>query len=196
MRIAVGLVLLTDLIIRSLSIKAFFTDEGVLPIEILKQYNWSPNYFSLHALSGDLWWQIVVFIINFLCIVLLIVGFRARLFTFICWVFLTSLQNRNPFILQGGDDMLRLLLFWAIFLPWGERYSIQKKSSYANHYFDWANIGYIITASLCFLFFSLTKNFSRMENRRNSFILCLKFRSNTNARWHSTLSVSTTYEKY
>jgi hypothetical protein len=59
MRIAVGLVLLTDLIIRSLSIKAFFTDEGVLPIEILKQYNWSPNYFSLHALSGDLWWQIV-----------------------------------------------------------------------------------------------------------------------------------------
>jgi hypothetical protein len=75
MRIAVGLVLLTDLIIRSLSIKAFFTDEGVLPIEILKQYNWSPNYFSLHALSGDLWWQIVLFIINAImyCIINLLV---------------------------------------------------------------------------------------------------------------------------
>ncbi|MBK6983798.1 MAG: hypothetical protein IPH32_03100 [Bacteroidetes bacterium] len=149
--------MLTDLIIRSLSIKAFFTDEGILPIEILKQYNWSPNYFSLHALSGDLSWQIVLFIINALCIVLLTIGYRARVFTFICWVFLTSLQNRNPFILQGGDDMLRLLLLWATFLPWGERYSIQKKSSYANHYFDWANIGYLLLPASVFFFSALLK---------------------------------------
>ena len=64
MRIAVGFVLLTDLFIRSISIKAFFTDEGVLPIDVLKQYNWSPNYYSFHALSGDLWWQVVLFLIN------------------------------------------------------------------------------------------------------------------------------------
>lgn len=157
MRIAAGLVLLTDLFIRSLSIKAFFTDEGVLPIEILKQYNWSPNYFSFHALSGDLWWQIILFIINALCIILLIIGYRTRLFTFICWVFLTSIQNRNPFILQGGDDMLRLLLLWAIFLPWGERYSIQKKSSYANSYFDWANICYLLLSASVFFFSALLK---------------------------------------
>lgn len=157
MRIAIGIVLLIDLFIRSLSIKAFFTDEGVLPIEVLKQYNWSPNYFSFHALSGDLWWQIVLFIINALCIVVLIIGYRTRVFTFICWVFLTSLQNRNPFILQGGDDMLRLLLLWAIFLPWGERYSVQKKSSYANRYFDWINIGYLLLPASVFFFSALLK---------------------------------------
>lgn len=157
MRITVGIVLLTDLLIRSLSIKAFFTDEGVLPIDVLKQYNWSPNYFSFHALSGDLWWQVILFIINAACIGLLIIGYRTRVFTFICWVFLTSLQNRNPFILQGGDDMLRLLLLWAIFLPWGERYSIQKKSSFANHYFDWANISYLLLPASVFFFSALLK---------------------------------------
>jgi hypothetical protein len=157
MRIGVGIILLVDLIIRSLSIKAFFTDEGVLPIEVLKQYNWSPNYFSFHALSGDVWWQIILFILNALCIILLIVGFRTRVFTFICWVFLTSLQNRNPFILQGGDDLLRLLLFWAIFLPWGERYSIQKKSSYPNPYFGWANSGYILLPCSVFFFSAMLK---------------------------------------
>ena len=157
MRIAVGFVLLTDLFIRSISIKAFFTDEGVLPIDVLKQYNWSPNYYSFHALSGDLWWQVVLFLINALCIVLLMIGYRTRVFTFICWVFITSLQNRNPFILQGGDDMLRLLLFWAIFLPWGERYSFQKKSSYSNHYFDWANFGYVLLPVSVFLFSALLK---------------------------------------
>lgn len=151
MRIGIGFILLTDLFIRSLSIKAFFTDEGVLPITVLKDYNWSPTYFSFHTLSGDLWWQIILFVINAFCIILLIIGFRTRFFTFICWVLLTSLQNRNPFILQGGDDLLRILLFWAVFLPWGERYSILKKSSYATDYFSWATIGYmLLPCSVCF----------------------------------------------
>jgi len=151
MRIGIGFILLTDLFIRSLSIKAFVTDDGVLPITVLKDYNWSPTYFSFHTLSGDLWWQIVLFIINAFCIILLIIGFRTRLTTFICWVLLTSLQNRNPFILQGGDDLLRILLFWVLFLPWGERYSVLKKSSYVTNYFSWANIGYmLLPCSVCF----------------------------------------------
>jgi hypothetical protein len=157
MRIAVSVVLLLDLYIRSLSITAFFTNNGVLPLPILKQYNWHPLYFSLHAISGELWWQISLFILNAICIVLLLVGYRARLFTFICWAFLTSLQNRNPFILQGGDDLLRLLLFWAIFLPWGERYSIQKKSTVETNYFSVANIGYILLIFSVFFFSALLK---------------------------------------
>jgi hypothetical protein len=157
MRIGIGLILLTDLYIRALSITAFFTDEGVLPISILKQYNWSPTYFSFHALNGDLWWQVVMFILNALCVVLLIIGYRTRLFTFICWVLLTSLQNRNPFILQGGDDLLRIILFWAIFLPWGERFSIQKKSNYTNNYFSWANIGYLILPCSVLFFSAILK---------------------------------------
>ena len=160
MRIGVGIILLVDLYIRSLSITAFFTDEGVLPIEALKNYNWSPTYFCFHALSGDLWWQVVLFIINALCIILLIIGFRTRLFTFICWVLLTSLQNRNPYILQGGDDLLRLLLFWGIFLPWGERYSILKKSYQANQYLSWANLGYILLPCSVFFFSAMLKTSS------------------------------------
>lgn len=160
MRIAISLVLLGDLVIRSLSIKAFFTDQGVLPIQVLKDYNWNPYYFSFHALSGDLWWQILLFIINATCVIALLIGYRYRLFTFICWVFLTSLQNRNPFILQGGDDLIRLLLFWAIFLPWGERYSIQKYSPYPNSYFSIANIGYIFLIASVYFFSALQKTSS------------------------------------
>jgi hypothetical protein len=157
MRIAISLVLLGDLVIRSLSIKAFFTDEGVLPIQVLKDYNWNPFYFSFHALSGNLWWQIILFVINAACIIALLIGYRYRLFTLICWVFLTSLQNRNPFILQGGDDLIRLLLFWAIFLPWGERYSIQKQSNYSNTYYSFANVGYIFLIASVYFFSALLK---------------------------------------
>jgi hypothetical protein len=164
MRIGLGLILLVDLFVRSLSIRAFFTDEGVLPLGILKEYNWSPVYFSLHALHGELWWQILLFIINAFCVVLLIVGFRTRVLTFICWVFLTSIQNRNPFILQGGDDLLRLLLFWAIFLPWGERYSIQKTSGYPNAYTSWAGLGYLFLVCSVFFFSALLKTSPEWRN--------------------------------
>lgn len=157
MRIAIGLVLLCDLVIRSLSINAFFTNEGVLPLDILKTYNWNRYYFSFHALSGELWWQVVLFILNAVCAGLLIVGYRTRLFTFICWTFLVSLQNRNPFILQGGDDLLRLVLLWGIFLPWGERYSIQKRSEQATDYFSVAGIGYTLLVGSVYFFSALLK---------------------------------------
>lgn len=157
MRIAVGLVLMTDLMVRSLSINVFFTDEGVLPVSILKQYSWNPYYFSFHALSGELWWQVVLFILNAIAIFLLIIGYRARVFTFICWAFLTSLQTRNPFISQGGDDLMRLILLWGIFLPWGERYSVNKSSHISTSYFSLANVGYIFLVASVYYFSALLK---------------------------------------
>ena len=157
MRIGIALILLVDLAIRSLSIKAFMTDEGILPVSILKNYNWNPYYFSFHTLSGDLWWQVVLVSLNSLCIVLLLLGYRARVFTFICWVFLVSMQNRNPFILQGGDELLRIVLFWAVFLPWGERYSVQKTSTYPNAYFSLANVGYLLLIASVYFFSALLK---------------------------------------
>lgn len=164
MRIGIALILLIDLGIRTLSIKAFLTDEGILPISVLKTYNWNPYYFSFHALSGDLWWQVILALLNVVCIFLLLIGYRARLFTFICWVFLVSMQNRNPFILQGGDELLRLILFWALFLPWGERYSIQKTSNYANDYFSFANLGYLFLIASVYFFSAILKTSSEWHS--------------------------------
>ncbi len=157
MRISIGLVLLTDLFIRCLSIKAFFTNEGILPLTILKSYNWNSLYFSLYGISDQLWCQASFFLLNALCIVLLILGYRTRLFTFICWVFLVSIQNRNPFILQGGDDLLRLILLWGVFLPWGERYSIQQQTIKDNAFFSVANFGYIFLICSVYFFSAMLK---------------------------------------
>ncbi len=160
MRIATATVLLIDLFIRSLSIKAFFTDEGVLPIHILKQYCWSSGYFSLYALSGELCWQITLFSLNAIVIILLLIGYKTRLVTIICWLFLVSLQTRNPYISQSGDDLLRLLLFWGIFLPWGERYSIKKQSHYPNTYFSIQNIAYLLLPCSVLFFSAMLKTSS------------------------------------
>jgi hypothetical protein len=96
--------------------------------------------------------------------------------------------------LQGGDDMLRLLLFWAIFLPWGERYSIQKKSSYANHYFDWANIGYILLPVSVFFFSALLKTSPEWRTEGTALYYALSLDQIRMPGGTLLYQVSTTYE--
>ena len=49
------------------------------------------------------------------------VGYRTRLATIGSWVLLASLHVRLPIVLNAGDTMLRVLLFWSMFLPLGRR---------------------------------------------------------------------------
>lgn len=158
MRIGISIILLIDLCIRALSIKAFFTNEGILPIDVLLQYNWNPYYFSFHTLSGDLWFQVLLFIVNAIFIGFLLVGYQAKLMTVFCWLFIVSLHNRNPFILQGGDELLRIILFWAMFLPWGERYALKKISQVKQKYFSFSNVGYVFLVASVYFFSALLKD--------------------------------------
>jgi hypothetical protein len=66
----------------------------------------------------------VLFLVAGFFALIMAVGYRTRLATFLSWFLLVSLHARNPMILQGGDDLLRNLLFWSNFLPLGAYYSI------------------------------------------------------------------------
>jgi hypothetical protein len=142
MRMGVALVIIIDLVVRATSLEAHYSNTGVLPLEALFRYAWNPNYVSLYTMAGSWQLQAIVFLANGVCALCLMAGYRTRLFTFICWVFILSLHNRNPLIQQGGDDLLRLLLFWGLFLPWGYYYSVDsekfsKKGLPSNRYVLW-----------------------------------------------------------
>lgn len=123
MRIGIALVLITDLLIRLSDLEAFYSDTGVVPLEMLFKYGWNQYYISLHTISGLWQVQLLLFMLSFCCALMLLIGYRTQLFTVLCWFMLLSLHNRNGFILQGGDDLLRMVLFWSMFIPWGKRYS-------------------------------------------------------------------------
>ena len=118
-RIALGLVVIYDLLMRLSDLKAHYTDDGVLPLKVLFEYNWNPSFWSLATASGALYFQFLLFIAVLGCAVLLIAGYHTRLMAFLCWAGILSIQNRNPILYQGGDDLLRMLLFFSVFLPKG-----------------------------------------------------------------------------
>lgn len=126
-RISLGLLLLADLVTRARNLGAFYTDAGVLPREAL--FSDYTDVYSLHALSGEAWFQAALFCVAGAFALALVVGYRTRLATIASWLLLVSLHVRNPMVLNGGDALLRILLLWAIFLPLGERWSIDADRS-------------------------------------------------------------------
>lgn len=123
-RIAFATILLVDLGIRATDLANHYSDQGLLPRSALLADYYNSWHLSLHLVSGL--WQVeaLLFIVAAVCAFLLLIGYRTRWMTFISWLILLSLHNRNELILQGGDVLLRMSLFWAIFLPWGQKFSV------------------------------------------------------------------------
>ncbi len=121
LRIGLALAVLVDLAMRARDLKAHYSNDGILPLDVKF---FTPSDLSLHMLSGQAWVQGLLFALAAVCAALMLVGWRTRLMTAVSWFLLISLHTRNPQVLTGGDTLLRMLLFWGIFLPLGARYAI------------------------------------------------------------------------
>lgn len=171
MRIVLATLLLVDLVLRSRQMSFFYTDAGVLPrskwIEVNNKW-----YLSLHAASGELWWQILLFVVAGIIAIGLLVGYRTRLMTILSWLLLASLLNRNEMVLQGGDILMVVMCFWGIFLPLGAKWSIDAalqpenrrnpnqrrfQSDQAQLYFSVATIAVIFQVLFLYFFTALLK---------------------------------------
>ncbi len=124
-RVCFGLVLFFDLVTKCLDLTAFYTDRGIVPRTLaIQDLGWWS--VSLHMASGAFWFQSLFMGLGFLLAVCLIVGYQTRLVTVLTWLFFVSLQGRNHLILHSGDALIRLMLFWSMFLPLGARYSLDR----------------------------------------------------------------------
>jgi Vitamin K-dependent gamma-carboxylase len=119
MRVLLGFFLLVDLATRAVDLEAFSTDAGVFPRFDLP----APGslHGSLHALAGGAVFEAALFVLAALVAITLLVGWHARIAVVLTWVLTISLHNRSPAILISGDKVIRLVLFWSLFLPLGAR---------------------------------------------------------------------------
>jgi len=169
-RVALGFLILADLYIRATNLVDFYTDDGVMPRELWGKATHT-QYWSIHAASGEPWFQIILFLLAAIAAVALIAGYRTRLASFISWLLLASLINRNHFILQAGDHLLVILAFWSLFLPINARYSVDAALRHehrtsptsnitgASHhqYFSIATIAVILQILYLYFFTALLK---------------------------------------
>lgn len=125
-RIGLAWVILTDLILRFGDISIFYSGEGVLPRQVLTEKLLNPWYWSVYLISDRPIVQTLIFAVAILLAFLLLIGYRTQLVIIAVWAMTISLHNRNPALLFAGDDALRAILFWAMFLPLGAAYSVDR----------------------------------------------------------------------
>jgi len=172
MRVLISLVLLGDLIIRATSLTAHYTGEGIVPFKEVETAFWRNGYFSLLQFSDEFWYAAALFLFAGFAYFCLLIGYRTKIFSFLAWIMLLSIQNRNHAILQCGDDELRLILFWGIFLPWGNFYSVDgKRHSWLKaetKYFDVPGIAYVFLIFTVYFFTGILKDSSEWDSREGS----------------------------
>jgi hypothetical protein len=126
-RIVLALLVLADLALRATDFYAHYTDDGVLPrAQLLEEGLLDSWKWSLALASGEPLFQALVFGATALAALGLLLGYRTRLSTVIVWALLMSIHWRNPLLLNAGDTLLRLLLFWGMFLPLGAYWSVDR----------------------------------------------------------------------
>jgi hypothetical protein len=119
-RIGLGLCLISDWLDRVPDLRAHYSDAGIVPRAALTD----PGPITIHFFSGEPWFQGLLVAVALVFAVALLVGYRTPLACLLSWFMLLSVHARGPELMQGGDNLLRLLLFWGIFLPLGASYAL------------------------------------------------------------------------
>jgi len=135
-RIAAGCVLVADALLRSRDFWLFFSPEGIFPLGTLQTYL-KAGCWSLNFLNESLWWQGVMLAAEAVAGLSLIAGYFSSVSCFVAWIVWTSILRRTEPAANAGDYWMACLLYWGMFLPLGDMFSIdcllQKKKTCATN---------------------------------------------------------------
>lgn len=124
-RILMALVLLGDLLRRWTWVEDFYSNEGILPNHnhLFNLRNGPGIWSALHAVSTDGEAKFAFGVIALIYVVLLL-GWKTRVFHAISFIALLSLTARNLLLEGPGNHLALALLLVTLPLPLGSRYSI------------------------------------------------------------------------
>lgn len=159
-RILIAFVLLLDSLNKALWARHFYSDWGLLPRTV-----WISDFMpawkmSIHLASGETWFQVVLILIQALAAIAMMIGWKTRTAQFIAFILLCSLQSRNNVILSAADDLLRLSLFWSLFLPLNKAFAVEKDATATStdSITSFASIAFITQLFLMYFITGLLKH--------------------------------------
>jgi len=161
-RISIALVMLIDLARRTADLSSMYASGGVFPLSAVHDYYGKLWKWSFH-LWNDAWgYQAFLFGLAGCCAMCLLVGYRTRITTCLAWALTCSLNTRAPLLVNGGDVLLCIGLFWGIFLPLGARFSIDARRQEdqlgdKQTFVSIATAGILLQVSMMYLFTGLWK---------------------------------------
>ena len=122
-RVALGLILVADSLLRTRDFGLMFGAEGIFPPDVLGRYNADATLWSLALVGDPQWWGGLVLTTEGVAGACLVVGCGTRLATIAAWIAVVSILRRTSPATNAGDAWLACQLFWALFIPLGAAWS-------------------------------------------------------------------------
>ncbi len=162
-RMVLAVLVLGDLARRATDLSTHYTDDGILPRSVLLDEVTNRWWFSLNLMSGEPFFQALLFGVTALAALGLLVGYRTRSMTVVVWVMLISIQWRNPLVLSSADTLLHMLLFWGMFLPLGAYWSVDRAlkaapSRLSMRFLSFATVGLFLQIAFMYWFTAILKS--------------------------------------
>lgn len=124
-RVALGLIIVVDALDRFPDVAALYMADGALPQNLAATGGLRPSLpFVLAGADLAPTWLIAMGILG----ALLAAGWHTRLVTVALWAVVISVQARNQLVLYGSDIVLRMMLWWAMFLPLAQLISADRRA--------------------------------------------------------------------
>jgi hypothetical protein len=157
-RIFLGIYVVIDAVNRITLTPVFYSDSGLFPSSVvpLESFEYAIHFHGLF-LSGSYWFAVLFFSITAVTGLCLLAGFKTKSVTILCWFLLCTTVVRDGLTVDSGDILLIQLLFWGMFLPLGQTYSLDSrffsiKSRPENSYhFSVATVGLYIQFALIYI---------------------------------------------
>jgi len=118
-RLVIGFNILSIYLINYVQRQHLWGPSGVWPFEEFLRTISITRSFSLYQFSDSLLFFEIVFHFGILATILFTLGYRVRITAILTWVSLWSLHERNPWILEGGDNLIRIALLFLLFTNLG-----------------------------------------------------------------------------
>jgi hypothetical protein len=123
MRITLGMALVFATLDVAPVLRDLLSDDGVLPRSALLGVVRGAR-FSIFDAAGPLWATVLLYCATVLTTLAFTVGLHTRVATVASFVFVTGLHERNVAVFDGADNVVRVLLFFLMFAPAGDHYSL------------------------------------------------------------------------
>ncbi|MCP3142453.1 hypothetical protein [Pyxidicoccus xibeiensis] len=126
-RICAGAAIIIQYLVNHAQRRVLFGPEGLWPWDTFATEMTHSANFSVYAWSRSLPWFEVCFHLGLLVSLLWLVGWHTRITTPLTWFFTWSLHQRFPGIWDGGDNIIHLVLVYAMFADVGAWFSLDEK---------------------------------------------------------------------
>jgi hypothetical protein len=123
-RVALGSLLIVEVLRRWYYARPFYTNDGLLPNHYSLFAPMGRNVFSIYHAFSSYGEVSVAFFLTLLVFVAFTLGYRTRLFHALSALCITSLNARNLLVENGGTVVVNILTVYTLFLPLGARFSL------------------------------------------------------------------------